>query len=352
MSFLRSHLQLKSSKLGRISIMVLQKNLWCLGFFWSPVGSQKNSHPSLMHVEAKARTSGDSSPGRCMVQIPQVGDLEILYRKNMEWKMRRLMVISCGDMVWNMDEISIFVSFFTECLLEFLVCQYHGCKGYSSKLCKLHTCSGAELSCGEMVCHGWNLNVCVIFHWVFVGIFGLSISWMQRLQLQAMQATHLLRSGIIMRWNGMSWMKSQYLYHFSLSVCWNFWFVNILDAKATAPSYASHTPAQERFKSKENTLQVNYITYPTQREKENHLQTWLGWGYLSCQDEHQHFDEIFVDRICFLKPRKKPDWMLLHRGFALPAHWCESWWSNLGRGGGNSAAISQNQVIYNDIYNI
>ena len=256
-----------------------------------------------MHVEAKARTSGDSSPGRCMVQIPQVGDLEILYRKNMEWKMRRLMVISCGDMVWNMDEISIFVSFFTECLLEFLVCQYHGCKGYSSKLCKPHTCSGAELSCGEMVCHGWNLNICIIFHWVSVGIFGLSISWMQRLQLQAMQATHLLRSGL-------------------------------------------------SLKSKENTLQVNYITYPTQREKENHLQTWLGWGYLSCQDEHQHFDEIFVDRICFLKPRKKPDWMLLHRGFALPAHWCESWWSNLGRGGGNSAAISQNQVIYNAIYNI
>ena len=53
-----------------------------------------------------------------------------------------------------MDEISMFVSFFTECLLEFLVCQYPGCKGYSSKLCKPHTCSGAELSCGEMVCHG------------------------------------------------------------------------------------------------------------------------------------------------------------------------------------------------------
>ena len=30
-----------------------------------------------------------------------------------------------------------------------------------------------------------------------------------------------------------------------------------MDAKATAPSYASHTPAQERFKSKENTLQDN-----------------------------------------------------------------------------------------------
>ena len=42
------------------------------------------------------------------------------------------------------------------------------------------------------------------------------------------------------------WMKSEYLCHFSLSVCWNFWFVNIMDAKATAPSYASYTPAQER----------------------------------------------------------------------------------------------------------
>ena len=51
----------------------------------------------------------------------------------------------------------------------------------------------------------------------------------------------------------------------------------------------------------------------------------------------------------FWSPEKKPDWMLLHRGFALPAHWCESWWSNLGRGGGDSAAISQNQVIYHDI---
>ena len=63
---------------------------------------------------------------------------------------------------------------------------------------------------------------------------------------------------------------------------------------------------------------------------------------------------IFVDRICFLKPTRNRMvccctifvTLALQRGSALPAYWCESWWGNLGRGGGNSAAISWNQVIY------
>ena len=194
MSFLRSHF-VEVSELGGSQSWCCRRICGALVWKRSPVGSQKNPIHPWCTVEAKARTSGDSSPGRCMVQIPQVGDLEICIMKNMEWKMRRLM----GYIRW-----------------------WNGMK------------------------NGWNLNISVIFHWVSVGIFGLSISWMQRLQLQAMQATHLPRSGIMMWWNDMSWMKSQRLCHFSLSVCWNFWFVNIMDAKATAPSYASYTPAQER----------------------------------------------------------------------------------------------------------